>query len=156
MILMTPVHNERLNISRLYSSPVTSLLFIITCENEAIRFSLSSPSLKKTLPSWGFEPGSPRPRSKLFDDLDRSAMGPAHIPFFHYFGNIIMTLLAIQQVKNNCLHFTVKESKLQFSHKKAIFLAKIFILLLKMLLPDLKFWWPMIMKCVCLEILVKV
>ena len=57
---------------------------------------------------------------------------------FHYFGNIIMTLHTIQQVKNNCLYFALKESKLKFSHKRGIFLTKIFILLLKMLLPNLK------------------
>ena len=43
---------------------------------QTIWLQLSSPSWKKAeknLPSPGFEPGSPRPRS---DDLDRSAMGP--------------------------------------------------------------------------------
>ena len=42
---------------------------------QAIYLPVSSPSRKKHMPSPGFEPWSPRPRSKS-DDFNRSAMGP--------------------------------------------------------------------------------
>ena len=44
-----------------------------------LQLSLSSQKnmTRKSMPSLRFEPGSPRPHPKLFDDLDRLAMEPA-------------------------------------------------------------------------------
>ena len=40
---------------------------------------LKKTCLEKNMPPPRFEPGSPRPRTKLFDELDRTALGPLMI-----------------------------------------------------------------------------
>ena len=59
--------------------PTCPWLFIVTCRSRQYGFDLVRHHLL------GFGPGSPRPRYKLFDDLDRSAMGPAFNPWFLLF-----------------------------------------------------------------------